>query len=264
MRNNKFVVFLKKLRDDLKSRNYVVHDIDKQYGIETSKPYSFARILTGEEKLDRQNRGYAASQPAIIRKAIETLGNVAGAGFVDLGCGKGRVLVVASEFPFARIVGVDLSEALCRIAEGNAAIIRRKFPERPPIELVNGNAAVLPVFEEKTIVVFLYNSFGETITRQLSDGIRTLIESAPDKKVFLIYYNPVHSGLFDDNPALERFSAELHRIPPQDVPASNFRNDHESVVIYQSRTEPMVPALEGADRPVRVTAPEWSADVVMD
>src|SRR5579872_6214005 len=40
--------------------------------------------------------------------------------FVDIGCGKGRALLLADDFNFARIVGVDFSKRLIRIASRNA------------------------------------------------------------------------------------------------------------------------------------------------
>ncbi|QDT37699.1 class I SAM-dependent methyltransferase [Stratiformator vulcanicus] len=39
--------------------------------------------------------------------------------FVDLGSGKGRVLLMASEFPFREVVGVELSSQLHEIAANN-------------------------------------------------------------------------------------------------------------------------------------------------
>jgi len=42
--------------------------------------------------------------------------------FVDLGCGKGKPLLVASRFPFKRIVGVDISESAVAIARSNIEI----------------------------------------------------------------------------------------------------------------------------------------------
>jgi SAM-dependent methyltransferase len=41
--------------------------------------------------------------------------------FVDLGCGKGRVLMIASEFGFRRVVGVEFCAELCRQARANAS-----------------------------------------------------------------------------------------------------------------------------------------------
>ena len=39
--------------------------------------------------------------------------------FVDMGSGKGRALLIASEFPFSKIVGIELSDNLHRIAQEN-------------------------------------------------------------------------------------------------------------------------------------------------
>jgi SAM-dependent methyltransferase len=60
--------------------------------------------------------------------------------FIDLGCGEGRALVIASEFPFRAIVGVELSPALCATATANAAVIANRFPDRMPIQIVQADA----------------------------------------------------------------------------------------------------------------------------
>lgn len=53
--------------------------------------------------------------------------------FVDVGCGESRVLLMAAEFPFRQIVGVDASETLCDIAWKNvrtASGVRDGFENR--------------------------------------------------------------------------------------------------------------------------------------
>ncbi len=59
---------------------------------------------------------YIGSQPSIMRRALSALGPVERYDFLDLGCGKGRALIVAAEFPFRAITGVELSPALAAIA----------------------------------------------------------------------------------------------------------------------------------------------------
>ena len=46
--------------------------------------------------------------------------------FVDLGSGKGRMLLVASEFPFRQVIGVELAQELHEIAEGNIQQFRSR------------------------------------------------------------------------------------------------------------------------------------------
>ena len=45
--------------------------------------------------------------------------------FVDLGSGKGRTLLIASEY-FKRVKGIEFSEKLCEIAKRNIMIYRKK------------------------------------------------------------------------------------------------------------------------------------------
>src|SRR5206468_4366794 len=44
--------------------------------------------------------------------------------FVDLGCGKGRPLLIAARLGFARIIGVEFAPELVAVAAGNLATMR--------------------------------------------------------------------------------------------------------------------------------------------
>ena len=46
--------------------------------------------------------------------------------FIDFGCGKGKVLLLAAELPFQRIIGIEFSPALARVAEENLKSYRGK------------------------------------------------------------------------------------------------------------------------------------------
>jgi SAM-dependent methyltransferase len=46
--------------------------------------------------------------PRMLRKALVAAGVQEGEVFLDIGCGRGRALVVAAEFPFSRIIGIDV------------------------------------------------------------------------------------------------------------------------------------------------------------
>lgn len=105
------------------------HPIDRLYGIDTSGFVSVERLHV-DPNLKHHMLPYAGSRPSIIRRAIASLPELDGYSFVDLGCGKGRPLLVASEFPFRHVVGVELSPDLCDIARKNATSIHRRFPER--------------------------------------------------------------------------------------------------------------------------------------
>src|SRR5262245_17113716 len=75
--------------------------------------------------------------------------------FVDVGCGKGRVLCCAARQPVAQVIGVDLSAELCREATENA---RRLRGRQAPIEVVNTFAQDFD-YSEATVVYF-FDPFG--------------------------------------------------------------------------------------------------------
>src|SRR5215471_11844719 len=67
---------------------------------------------------------YQPTEKALFHEMMDELRrrtsiNFAEFTFIDLGSGKGRVLLMASDYPFRRIVGVELLAALHHIAEQN-------------------------------------------------------------------------------------------------------------------------------------------------
>src|ERR1019366_288563 len=66
------------------------------------------------------NTAYYAISPSALTAALELLPEPShNFTFLDLGCGKGRALLIAAHFDFPQILGVELSPDLCRIAESN-------------------------------------------------------------------------------------------------------------------------------------------------
>ncbi len=63
---------------------------------------------------------YEPCSPLKCRWAIENSGiDPKEFSFVDIGSGKGRALIVASEYVFAKVAGVEYSSKLCKIAAAN-------------------------------------------------------------------------------------------------------------------------------------------------
>jgi hypothetical protein len=67
---------------------------------------------------------YQPTEPALFREMLHSFGQQSHSDFhdfvfVDLGSGKGRTLLMGSDYPFRRIVGVELLPALHRAAREN-------------------------------------------------------------------------------------------------------------------------------------------------
>ena len=63
---------------------------------------------------------YQPTEPAAFHQMMDALGtDFSQFTFIDIGSGKGRVLLMAADYPFSRVIGVELLPALHRIAEQN-------------------------------------------------------------------------------------------------------------------------------------------------
>lgn len=67
--------------------------------------------------------------------------------FIDFGSGKGRVLLIASGFPFKAVIGVEFAEELHRVATENVRKYRRATVQCSKIECLLKDAIdfVLPI-----------------------------------------------------------------------------------------------------------------------
>ena len=240
------------------ARRKPLHPIDRKYGIETTAILTPRELAVGGD-LDRYNIGYVGAQPSVVRKCLDLLPIDRNTAFVDLGCGKGRMIAVASEFPFGQIDGVEFSRRIFGVAEKNIATIKAKN-SGASIRLILGDATVFPDPGTDTIVLFLYNSFDRPLVEKLIAHIESGV--ARRAKVFLIYYNPVHFEAFDQSTSLTRVFADKIAFDEDERASAPFDNLFDSVVMYQNFKEPMLPVMPNAMAQIRITVPKLGAEVV--
>ena len=205
----------------------LLHPFDRSHGTDTSGYVASEDLPSSPIDASRQHV-YGGSQPGIIRAALGALPSLEGFTFVDLGCGKGRALVVASEFPFRQIIGVELSAKLCRIARKNLKVVQAAYPERQPIVLVEDDALNLR-WPDGDLVVYFYNSFRAQLVGQLVGLIERWL-SLPGRRLRFIYVNPEWAALFDASPALTRLAVPMQPAPPEHAGYGLSRHDFQLVV----------------------------------
>jgi SAM-dependent methyltransferase len=115
--------------------------------------------------------------------------------FVDLGAGKGMVLLLAARYGFTRTVGVEFSPGLCRIAKANVVKFRRHLPPRSEIEIVCSDVVDYTI-EDDQCIFFMFNPFGASVMQQVVKNIRTSLERTP-RKIWIIYMHPKHRGVLE-------------------------------------------------------------------
>jgi SAM-dependent methyltransferase len=222
------------------------HPIDRIYGIDTSGVVQVENIHP-DQSLRSQISAYVGSQPSIVRRGLSVLGDIRDYVLVDLGCGKGRVTTVASEFPFRAVVGVELSAALVATARANAATIAGQFPDRPKVTIAEANVVDFPVPEAK-LVFFNYHAFGAELMAKIVAKCEAALASGAQPHMFFVYYNPVHAEVFDQSPAFVRFYVEQIAYDKSEI---GFGPDLSDVVaIWQSVCGSAPTPHHGADRTI--------------
>ena len=107
--------------------------------------------------------------------------------FVDFGSGKGRVVYQAAKYPFARVVGVEISTKLNELARQNIDRNLRKLV-CPNIELVNADAADFEIPDDMTVAYFFIPFTGETFEAVLRNIIKSLDRNP--RRLRIIYSFP--------------------------------------------------------------------------
>ncbi len=234
------------------------HPFDKRYGVRTSGMLP-GYVLQPGDPLDAPTTAYAAAQPSIIRAALGTVPGPGRCHFFDLGCGKGRPLLIASEMGFASVTGIELSPAVAALARRNAAVFGRAYPHLTSVRIIVGDATA-PDLPAGPLVIFLYNSFGRPLVERLLTRLKTLLHASP-REVYFIYYNPTNADLLDACPEFERRYAAHHPYDPSELGYGSAVSD--TVVVWQNRGNPHPRPPGDPDLPVTVVVPGWRADVPM-
>jgi SAM-dependent methyltransferase len=116
---------------------------------------------------------------------------LAGTTFIDLGSGKGRMLILAARKPFARIIGVEFAEELQAIARANVDRYADLHGADPRIELYTMDAARFD-FPNSPLVLFLFNPFGAATLRKVAEKLHASWRAVP-RPIRIIYVNPQQS-----------------------------------------------------------------------
>jgi hypothetical protein len=133
---------------------------------------------------------YQPTDPALFREMMASLPIAFDQfTFIDFGSGKGRTLLMASEYPFMRIVGVELIAELHRAAEQNIRQYHSSTQRCAQIESVLADARDFELPEEP-LVLYLFNPLPE---HALSDVVQRLGNSLAQtpRPVWVVYHNPL-------------------------------------------------------------------------
>lgn len=190
---------------------------DRQYGTDTGGLVPLWKVSVRSAN-SRFGTPYRATAEDELVDAIRFLGgDPRDFTFIDLGCGKARMLLVAARLGFARVIGVEFADELAAIARANLARMNIAAAT-----IVHGDVVEyeLPATD---LVVYLYNPFSAEIMRKVVAKLETHLRATPARKLYVIYKGPVCAALLDESAGLCNLGA---------VPG------HADILVWQGRSQP--------------------------
>lgn len=121
--------------------------------------------------------------------------------FVDIGSGKGRILFLAAELPFRKIIGVEFATELHRQASANIERYNHLKQRCAHIESINADAAEFE-FPGESLVLYIFNSFGPEIMSRMLANLAQSLQQDPRHVIFLMLW-PEQSHLVEQMPDVQ-------------------------------------------------------------
>jgi hypothetical protein len=146
---------------------------------------------------------YQPTEPALFQEMMASLPiEFEQFTFIDLGSGKGRTLLMASEYPFRKIVGVELIGELHRAAEENIRAYHSATQRCVQIESVLADAREFELPQEP-LVLYLFNPLPERALTEVLRRLEKSLAQAP-RPVWVAYHNPLLETVFGASSRLEK------------------------------------------------------------
>jgi SAM-dependent methyltransferase len=150
---------------------------------------------------------YQPTEPALFHEMLNTLAQHANLNFpdftfLDLGSGKGRTLLMAADYPFRRIVGVELLPALHKIAQENFRAYKGESQQCFALESICADATEFPLPDEP-LVIYLFNPFREAGLWRVIAQLEKSLHANP-RPLYVLYHNPLLEHVLRETGALKK------------------------------------------------------------
>ena len=219
----------KRPRDLLKLTTTPIHPFDLAHGVDTSGLVPAANLVTGHPN-DEHVTAYYGVAPSILRSLIAQWRETPPPNpihdytFIDFGAGKGRAILVASELPFRKVIGIELNPELADIAQRNldrwlaSHAADPTAPSLAPTHLFEQDALTFDL-PSTPCVAFLFHPFEAPVLRKLLRRIEThygKLAKSQRPAFDLLYVNAECRSVLDHHPAFTRLFLGPVPMSPED------------------------------------------------
>jgi SAM-dependent methyltransferase len=178
-------------------------DYDWDYGVNTTS----AAVGWRARLLGILHSPYQPTDPAVFHEMIDDLRKRTNLAlgeftFIDLGSGKGRTLLMASDYPFQKILGVELLPSLHQIAEENLRHYKSESQKCFALESLCADAASFPL-PPNPLVIYLFNPFPASGLREFVSNFKQSLHEHP-RRAYVLYHNPLLEHLLLEGDSLRK------------------------------------------------------------
>ena len=139
---------------------------------------------------------YETTHAVPLRKLFKALRIRPGKVLVDLGCGKGKVLLIASEFGFKEVRGVEFSPLLCDIASNNCSTYKARTKTNTVFSIHKFDVLDYRIKDDED-VFYLYDPFDAYILKQVLENILASLQKRK-RKIWIIYLDAELRGIVEE------------------------------------------------------------------
>ncbi len=200
-----------------------VHPFDQAHGTDTSGLLPGTTIAEGTKMKAEDLTAYYAVAPSILHAVIDLwlrecspLAPIERTVFLDVGAGKGRAMLLASQYPFRGVEGVELNPQLAAIASANIALWHKESNAGAlaPLRLHLADATRHPLPPEATLA-YLFHPFESAPLRRFLRHVTASLGAHP-RPFDLVYVNAEHNSMLDRHRGLRRLWFGRVPMSPED------------------------------------------------
>jgi SAM-dependent methyltransferase len=193
----------------------VRHPFDLEFGVRTSGLVAGRHLALGRRH-DRHATAYYAIAPSVFQSLIARwrrstpLPDLDEFTFIDVGAGMGRAMLLATQYPFHAVIGIELHPTLARIARRNLALWRAQGRALTGMRVYCRDAATFKL-PPGPCVAFLFNPFAGPMMRAVLRAWSSQLEKEP-RPLDLLYVNNEQEGVIERQPGFKRlFRGQVRR-----------------------------------------------------
>lgn len=187
-----------------------VSEFDSEYGVDTDGRFEGWTYLSDLDIASPNwidGNDYAAIDPERFRRVLSTFDiTFEDFTFIDFGSGKGRALLLASEFPFKRILGLEFSPELHKAAEGNIQRYSSATQKCRDIQSLNVDFADYALPPEASVLFFFHPCRTRVLSEVVAGIGRSLLSYHRPLYVAYVAPTPEQEQLFASSGFLEKIS----------------------------------------------------------